>query len=135
MAKHSDRKHDDKNKDNDNKDNKDKKSKYEGIKVPASELYAMEEGSAKLLVEGGNRLVDVAAVRNVKIPVTRELDVAVVDVVITEGPMKGAVASWLYHSTQDITILKTPKHVQAEKQARRRALWDKFVSTVTFGLV
>jgi len=133
MAKHSDRKHEDKNKDNDN--NKDKKPKYEGIKVPASELFAMEEGSAKLLVEGGNRLVDVAAVRNVKVPVTRELDLAIVDVVITEGSMKGAVASWVYHTTQDLTILKTEKYIKQEKQAKRKALWDKFVSTVTFGLV
>ena len=135
MAKHSDRKQDDKNKDNDNKDKQDKKPKYEGVKVPASELFAMEEGSAKLLVEGGNRLVDVAAVRNVKVPVTRELDLAIVDVVITEGSMKGAVASWVYHTTQDLTILKTEKHVKQEKQAKRRALWEKFVSAITFGLV
>lgn len=121
-------------KDNGN-EKKDKGPKYQGVRVPCSELFAMEQGSAKILIEGGNKLVDVAHVHNIKIPVTRELDVAIVEAVVPDGPMKGSVAYWLYHTTQDITIQKTDAIIKREKKQRRAELWQKFVNTITFGLV
>lgn len=120
-----------KNKDNEKKE---KGPKYQGIKVPVSEVMTMHEGEAKILIEGGNKLVDVAHIHNVKIPVTRELDVAIVEAVVPDGPMKGSVAYWLYHTTQDITIQKTPKHILKEKKEKRTELWNKFINTISFGL-
>lgn len=130
---HNDNEDKQKNNDNNNK-KKDKGPKYQGIKVPASELMAMPYGEAKILIEGGNKQVDVAHVHNIKIPVTRELDVAIVEAVVPDGPMKGSVAYWLYHTTQDITIQKTEKHIKAEKKERRTELWNKFINSISFGL-
>lgn len=127
-------KHSNEDKKNESNEKKDKGPKYIGIKVPMSEVMTMLEGEAKILIEGGNKLVDVAHIHNVKIPVTRELDVAIVEAVVPDGPMKGSVAYWLYHTTQDITIQKTDKHIRKEKKERRTELWNKFVNTISFGL-
>lgn len=126
---------DEKKNDNNGDKPKDKTPKYQGIKVPASELYAMEQGSAQMLIEGGNRLVDVVSVENRKIPIMRELDIAIVEVSVPDGSMKGSTAYWLYHSTQDITLRKTETHIKREKKQRRTELWNKFLNTISFGLI
>lgn len=139
MAKWKDNKG--KQENNDNKDNKgndsnkEKKSKYESIRVPAADLASMEFGSAKFVVNGGNQLVDVVGVHLIKQPVQRTIDIVVAEVMVTEGHMKGSTAFWPYPAGADVNIQKTEKHIKQEKKAKRTELWNKFLNTISFGLV
>ena len=128
-------------KNNGNEQNKDKqkdgekKSKYESIRVPAADLAGMEFGTAKFVVSGGNQLVDVVGVHLIKQPVQRTIDIVVAEVMVTEGHMKGSTAFWPYPAGADVTIQKTEAHIKKEKQEKRAELWQKFLNTISFGLI
>ncbi len=117
------------------KDGNEKKSKYESIRVPAADLAGMEFGTAKFVVSGGNQLVDVVGVHLIKQPVQRTIDIVVAEVMVTEGHMKGSTAFWPYPAGADVTIQKTEAHIKKEKQEKRAELWNKFLNTISFGLI
>lgn len=117
------------------KDGNEKKSKYESIRVPAVDLAGMEFGTAKFVVSGGNQLVDVVGVHLIKQPVQRTIDIVVAEVMVTEGHMKGSTAFWPYPAGADVTIQKTEAHIKKEKQEKRAELWQKFLNTISFGLI
>ena len=112
-----------------------KKAKYESIRVPAADLASMEFGTAKFVVSGGNQLVDVVGVHLIKQPVQRTIDIVVAEVMVTEGHMKGSTAFWPYPAGADVVIQKTETHIKAEKKQKRTDMWNKFLNTISFGLV
>lgn len=139
MAKWKNEKQNNEKKNNNNnegkKDGNEKKSKYESIRVPAADLAGMEFGTAKFVVSGGNQLVDVVGVHLIKQPVQRTIDIVVAEVMVTEGHMKGSTAFWPYPAGADVTIQKTEAHIKKEKQEKRAELWNKFLNTISFGLI
>lgn len=123
------------NGDNKNGNNNEKKKEENFIRVPTTDMRVM---AGAQVVVGGDKPANISCIHNLNIPVNRMVEIDLVEIVIPDGPYKGAVVYHPYPKGADIRLFKTPDMVKALRKAERReriSSWiNSAISTVTFGV-